>query len=96
MYFITCFCVDESKNECTDSRTFGYFADYNECQTALHENWCDMHEFYYSHAVVEQIFEGIHAHPKKVVWFKWDDEKEGFYEAEKPEWAGGWCNFALG
>ena len=46
MYFITCFCVEESKNECTDSRTFGYFADYNECQTALHENWCDMHEFY--------------------------------------------------
>ena len=96
MYFITCFCVDESKNECTDSRTFGYFADYNECQTALHENWCDIHEFYYSYAVVEKISSGIHSRPEKVVWFKWDDEKEGFYEAEKPEWANSWYGFALG
>ena len=96
MHFITCFCVDESKNECTDSRTFGYFADYNECQTALHENWCDMHEFYYDYAVVEQIFEGIHPRPEKVVWVKWGDEKEGFYETEKPEWTNGWYGFALG
>ena len=96
MYFITCFCVDESKNECTDSRTFGYFADYNECQTALRENWCDMHEFYHTYAVVEKIGKGIHPRPEKVVWFKWDDEKEGFYETEKPEWANSWYGFALG
>ena len=96
MYFITCFCVDESKNECTDSRTFGYFADYNECQTALRENWCDMHEFYYTYAVVEKISEGIHSHAKQIAWFCWDEERKGFYEREKPEWAEGWYNFALG
>ena len=96
MYFITCFCVDESKNECTDSRTFGYFADYNDCQLALHENWCDMHEFFFTSAVIEEIGEGIHSHAKQIAWFCWDDEKEGFYEAENPEWAKGWSNFALG
>lgn len=96
MYFITCFCVEESKNECTDSRTFGYFADYNECQTALHENWCDMHEFYYSCAVVEKISEGIHSHAEEIAWFCWNEEKEGFYETDKPGWANGWYGFALG
>ena len=29
-------------------------------------------------------------------WFRWDEEKEGFYEIEKPEWANGWYGFALG
>ena len=55
-----------------------------------------MHEFYHTYAVVEKIGKGIHSRPEKVVWFKWDDEKEGFYETEKPEWAEGWSNFALG
>ena len=55
-----------------------------------------MHEFYYTYAVVEKISEGIHSRPEKVVWFKWDDEKEGFYETEKTEWANGWYGFALG
>lgn len=51
---------------------------------------------YYTYAVIEEISEGIHSHAKQIAWFCWDEEKEGFYETEKPEWAGGWCNFALG
>jgi len=55
-----------------------------------------MHEFYYSYAVVEKISEGIHSRPEKVVWFQWNKEQGGFYEAKKPEWANSWYGFALG
>ena len=50
----------------------------------------------YTHAVVEKIRKGIHSHAKQIAWFCWDEERKGFYETEKPEWAGCWCNFALG
>ena len=96
MYFITCF----SNYECEyldNYRTFGYFSDYATCVQALSGNWADMCEArYYTYAVIEEISEGIHQHAKQIAWFLWNEERKGFYEAEKPEWAGNWCNFALG
>ena len=95
MYFITCFSNFES--EYLDNyRTFGYFSELAVCIQALNENLADMNERYYTYAVIEKISEGIHSHAKQIAWFCWDEEKEGFYETEKPEWADGWCNFALG
>ena len=95
MYFITCFSNFES--EYLDNyRTFGYFSELAVCIQALNENLADMNERYYTYAVIEEIGEGIHSHAKQIAWFCWDEEKEGFYETEKPEWADGWCNFALG
>ena len=96
MYFITCFSNYES--EYLDNyRTFGYFSDLTMCIQALNENCADMCEAgYYTYAVIEEISEGIHSHAKQIAWFCWDEEKEGFYETEKPEWANGCCNFALG
>lgn len=96
MYFITCF----SNYECEyldNYRTFGYFGNYATCRKALNRNWCDMCEAgYYTYALVEEIEKGIHQHAKQIAWFCWDEEKEGFYETEKPEWANGRYGFALG
>jgi hypothetical protein len=89
MYFITCF----SNYECEyldNYRTFGYFGNYATCLKALNGNWCDMCEAgYYTYALVEKIEKGIHQHAKQIAWFCWDEEKEGFYETEKPEWSNG-------
>ena len=96
MYFITCFSNFESEYM-ENHRTFGYFSDTDTCLEALDENWADMCEArYYTYAVIEEISEGIHSHAKQIAWFCWDEEKEGFYETEKPEWANGWYGFALG
>lgn len=96
MYFITCF----SNYECEyldNYRTFGYFSDSNTCIQTLNGNCCDMCEAgYYTYAVIEEISEGIHQHAKQIAWFCWDEEKDGFYETEKPEWSNGWDGFALG
>ena len=80
MYFITCFSNFES--EYLDNyRTFGYFSDLTMCVQALNENCADMCEArYYTYAVIEEISEGIHSHAaKQIAWFRWDEEKEGFY-----------------
>jgi hypothetical protein len=51
---------------------------------------------YYAYAVVEKIEKGIHSHAKQIAWFLWNEERKGFYETEKPEWANGWYGFTLG
>ena len=78
MYFISCIT---QKDE-FDIRTFGYFNNIEICIKALHENWCDMHEGYYDYAVIECINEGIHPKIDSYLWFKWNEEKNGFYECE--------------
>ena len=96
MYFITCFSNFESDYE-KNYRTFGYFSDIDTCREALHENACDMCEArYYTLALIEEISEGVYPHAKKLAWFRWDEERKGFYETEEPEWADGWYGFALG
>ena len=95
MYFITCFSNFES--EYLDNyRTFGYFSELAVCIQALNENLADMNERYYTCAVIEKISEGIHSHANQIAWFSWNEEEAGFFETEKPEWANGCCNFALG
>ena len=96
MFFITCFSNFES--EYIDNyRTFGFFSGFDTCIKELNENWYDMNEAsYYTYAVIESIPEGIHSHAKQIAWFCWDEERKEFYETEKPDWAGRWCNFALG
>ena len=96
MYFITCFSNFESDYD-KNYRTFGYFRDIDTCREALHENACDMCEArYYTLALIEEIREGIYPHAKKLAWFRWDEERKGFYETEEPEWADGWYGFARG
>lgn len=96
MYFITCFSNFESEY-LENHRTFGYFSDSDTCIQALNENWADMCEAgYYTRAVIEEISEGLHSYAKQFAWFLWDEERKGFYETEKPEWANGWYGFALG
>jgi len=100
MFFITCFSkCKKNENERFDTgytRTFGYFDNLEICRRALHENWCDMHEYLYEFAVVEYIEQGIHSHAKEMAWFRWDDEKEGFFEINKPECTIHYSNYALG
>lgn len=58
MFFITCFekCeidVATGMPDVGDTRTVGYYEDLEICKRALHENFCDIHEFLYEYAVVE-------------------------------------------
>lgn len=90
MYFITCFEHFPDENDKFldhgDVRVFGYYDNFEECVKALNENRCNMFEGCYDYAVVEKIGSGIYAQVELKRYFKFDKEKDGFFEIETPEY----------
>ena len=100
MFFITCFseCKRDEHGwlEMGASRVFGYYEDFETCEQALNENWCDMFEYLYTYAVVEHIEPGIHSICEERWFFEWDNDKKGFFRIEEPKEFEGFINIALG
>lgn len=100
MFFITCF----SKMEKDDKgwfnggaqRTFGFKETFEEAEYCLNNNVCDMYEFLYTYAVIEEMYPAIHPYVENETWYKWDNEKKGFFRIEKPKETNNVCNHALG
>ena len=88
-YFITVFeKVDKDELGWPDmgcDRCWGFYADKETALRALHENWTDMNETCYNYAVLEGYTEGISHTTGYEQWFKFDKEKDGYFEIEKPE-----------
>lgn len=100
MFFITCvekIEIDElGWLDCGDKRTFGFYSSLDPIKASLHTNCCDMHETIYNYAIVEEFHGGIHPSVLSKQWFKWDEEKQGFFEIEEPYETQKYTNFALG
>lgn len=100
MWFITVFRKhgknDLGWHEYGAMRTWGYYADHDTALRALHENWTDMWEYLYEYAVLEEIGEGICPTPKSVQWFRFDMERNGYFEIDMPEDEDAYSAFALG
>lgn len=79
------------------TRTFGYYNKYQHALRAVKKNYGNMCECLYNYLIMEKIGEGIHAiADDKTYWFKWDDAKNKWTPCDKPEWAMGMINWALG
>lgn len=64
----------------------GFYYDVDTAVRAMHENACDIRETVYSAGFVLVKFPGMYspAGPKERIYFLWDDERKGFFEAEEP------------
>lgn len=100
MFFITCFekiGVDKlGWPDMGDTRVFGFKETLAQAEYALNNNVCDMFEYLYSYAVVEEMHPAIHPAVEGRWFFKWDNEKQGFFAMEEPEEFKHYCNIALG
>lgn len=104
MWFITTFerikpnTEDEFFNfpDFGHQRTWGYYSECEKAVQALHKNFTDMWECLYDYALIEEIDEGICAYAGNRQWFKWDNERKGYFEIEEPECVKNLCNFAIG
>ena len=101
MYFITCFekigIDSHGWLDLGSQRTFGYRETFESAKEALELNMCDMNETIYNYAVVEKMGPYIHPDVEEIHFFKWDREREGFFEMdEKPKEFEGFCNIAFG
>lgn len=77
-------------------RTWGYYSDHETALQALHENWTDMWECCYAYAVLEKIGGGIAPSAEYTQYFKYDRERDGYFEMRAPEHYDHFGNFALG
>lgn len=65
----------------------GFYYDLDDAVSAMHENVCDIRETVYSAGFVLVRFPGVY-HPSGSygrIYFVWDENRKGFYEAEEPE-----------
>ena len=79
LFFITCMVKAEKDEKgffhSGGQRTFGFRKTLRDAEEALNNNTCDMHEYLYDYAVVEEFGPEIHPIAESETWFKWDDEK---------------------
>ena len=67
-------------------RTWGFYSERETAVQALHENWTDMWETCYDYAVIEKYDEGIsHCNFDSRQWFKFDEERGGYFEIAEPK-----------
>jgi hypothetical protein len=78
------------------TRTFGFYKEYSDAMWAVFKNQSNMHECLYDYLVMEKIGEGIHPEVVEEKWFNFDDKLNGWRPCEKPEFAQGTINWALG
>lgn len=100
MWFVT---VVEKMEERSDkfidtgfTRTWGFYSDKNNAVQSLRENRTDMRENFYNYAVIEEYEEGICNDTGERQWFKWDEDRHGYFEIEEPESVKWICCFAIG
>lgn len=79
-----------------DTRTWGFYSDVNDAINALHNNKTDMHEYFYDYAIIEEYDEGICNGTSRYQWFKWDNERNGYFEIDEPRCVSRMCDFAIG
>ena len=78
------------------TRCWGFYTSKDTAIQALHKNKTDMWETIYDYAVLEEYYEGISAPTLRRQFFKFDEEKYGYFEIDEPETVKHTWNFALG
>ena len=65
----------------------GFYYNKQDAIDAMHENACDIRECVYDYGYVIEQHEGLYDCPgcESRIYFKWNEEKHGFYEAEEPK-----------
>lgn len=76
---------DSGFNDRGSDCVMGFFTEYNDCVRALHTNACDMFETCYNYACVEECIEGIAEPGMTKQWFKYNKEKNGYFEIPTPD-----------
>ena len=63
----------------------GFYYELDTAIQAMNENWCDIQETCYYAGFILCRFPGVYQASLSRMYFLWDNEKEGFFEAEEPE-----------
>ena len=67
--------------------TMGFYYELETAIQAMNENWCDIQETVFHAGFIFCKFPGLYqcATQNARMYFLWDEEKKGFFQAEEPE-----------
>ena len=68
---------------CVDN--VGFYYELDTAIQAMNENWGDIQETCYHAGFILCRFPGLYQAALSRMYFLWDEEKRGFFEAEEPE-----------
>lgn len=65
----------------------GFYYELDTAVRAMHENWCDIRENTYNAGFILCRYPGLYdcASTESRIYFLWDDQRRGFFEAEEPK-----------
>ena len=99
-WFITVFNYDDwgDMAHITSSRCWGFYTDKSIALEVLHNNMTDIYEFTYPCAILEPYHEGISGYDfeESRQFFKYDEERNGYFEIEEPRCFKHSVGFGLG
>lgn len=99
MWFITVFEKYVKTNTAPDIgefRPIGYYPHKEMAIEDVLENAIDMHEDMYKYAVIEKIPMGLYQLAEERIFFKWDEDKHGFFEVDGKQFEDCFGNYAFG
>ena len=72
-----------------------FFTEKEDAIDILHVNATDIREGSYNYAVLEHIEEGLYNELCEEIWFKYDKDRNGYFEIEKPKCTKHVCHWAF-
>lgn len=83
VFFITTIEVVDSENKAFTWRTPGFRYSLEDAKAVVEENMCDIFEYCYKYAVIEELSPHLYPERENVWWYKWDKEKEKYVPTER-------------
>lgn len=78
VFFITTIDVADKENKTFTWRTPGFRYSLEDAKAVVEKNMCDIFEYCYKYAVIEELEPYLYPERKNVWWYKWDNEKEQY------------------
>lgn len=78
VFFITTIDVADKENKTFTWRTPGFRYSLEDAKAVVEENICDIFEYCYKYAVIEELEPYLYSERKNVWWYKWDKEQEKY------------------
>lgn len=67
----------------------GFYFELDDAIATMHENRCNIRETVFNYGFILVHWPGLYNNSSgdyERMFFEWDEEKQGFYEAEEPLW----------
>lgn len=82
VFFITTIDVADKENKTFTWRTPGFRYSLEDAKEVVEKNMCDIFEYCYKYAVIEELEPYLYPERRNVWWYKWDKEKEQYCPIE--------------